>query len=472
MDYNMDITYRDLKQYPHFDAPISVSEIRSLVSNPQRVAEHRFFPLLRYDDAWTPYQSNLHAEHKKKSRPIRYGARGDTYIFKHYRGVLSELYEERLRELGISQCPIAYRKLLKDAGIGGKCNIDFAKDAFDQIDSLGDCVAIALDIESYFENLDHSHIKRVWCDLLGVKRLPRDHYAVYKNITKYRFVDREAVYRRLGYVGSKGLLQPRERIPIQLCSTADFRAKICGIDSRHTSLIQKNLEPHGVPQGAPISDLIANFYLMDFDYQLHRYATRKGGRYMRYSDDILLLLPGGNERAEPAIRFASDGIQKYGEKLNIKSSKTCIVQFERDGDNLSYRHIKQLPDESGKNGFEYLGFRYDGRKVYVRDSTLSGFYRKVSAAAKVEARRHVLESESRDVKELTESFNYSSFSQRFSRVKEYRASEGFKNRTFYSYLKLAAATFGPKGDRILRQAKGFSRFMRDRIEDAIGRTVS
>ncbi len=472
MAEDMGITYHDLKQYPHFDAPISVSEIRALVCNPQRVAKHKFFPLLRYDDEWMPYQSNHHAEGKNKSRPIRYGARGDTYIFKHYRGVLSELYEDRLIELGISQCPIAYRKIQRDAGTGGKCNIDFAKDAFDQIDSLGDCVAIALDIKSYFENLDHSHIKRVWCDLLGEERLPSDHYAVFKNITKYRYVDREAVYRRLGYIGSNGLVQPQEVIPIQLCSPSEFRAKICGLDSNYSSLIQKNTESHGVPQGAPISDLIANFYLLDFDQQLHQYAARQGGRYMRYSDDILLLLPGGSKSAKPAVRYTSDLIRNYGRELKIKNSKTCVVQFKREGDRLRYRHIKQRSDESGKNGFEYLGFRYDGRRVYVRDSTISSFYRKVSAAAKVEGRRHALESESTDVKKLTDSFNYSIFSQRFSRVKQYRVSDEYENRTFYSYLKLATATFGPKGDRILRQAKGFSRFMRERIEDAIVREVS
>ena len=466
------ITRNDLKHYRHFDAPISLSKVRELVENPERVAEHKFFPLLRYDDEWVPYRSKEPRTKEKKSRPIRYGARGDTYIFKYYRGMLSKLYEAELDRLGISQCPIAYRKIPKKNGFGGKCNIDFAKDAFDQIDSVGDCVAIALDIEGYFENLDHVQIKRVWCDLLGVERLPQDHYAVFKNITDYRFVDRNDVYSRLGYVDSNGNLKPHEEIPMQLCSPVEFREKICGADQHYSSLIQKNIESSGVPQGAPISDLIANFYLLDFDWRLHLYAESRGGCYMRYSDDILLVLPGGSHIAEPAVRHAANLIQKYGEKLKIKNSKTCVIQFQRQCDELRFRHVKQRPDEGGKNGFEYLGFRYDGRKVYVRDSTISSFYRKISAAAKAEGWRHVQESESMDVEKLLNTFDYSRFSQQFSRVKDFSHHGEFRDRTFYSYLKRASDTFGPKGDRILRQVKGFKKFVRQRLEEAIVHAVS
>ena len=468
----LEFTEKDLKQYHHFDAPISLPEIQALVENPDKVAQHQFFPLLRYYDEWMPYRSRESGDRKKKSRPIRYGARGDTYIFKYYRGELSKLYEARLDDLGISKCPIAYRKIPTNSGVGGKCNIDFAKDAFDQIDSFGDCVAIALDIKSFFENLDHSHIKRVWCDLLGVERLPPDHYAVFKNITRYRFVDRQAVFHRLGYVGSEGLLVPPSEVPIQLCSPADFRAKICGKDSKYSSLIQENPRSCGVPQGVPISDLIANFYLLDFDFHLHHYAANRGGRYMRYSDDILLILPGGSETAKPAIRYASERIQKCGKDLKIKDSKTCVIQFKRVNDGLSFRHIIQRSDERRKNGFEYLGFRYDGRRVYIRDSTISNFYRKVSAAARVEGWKHAMENKSRDVKNLIDTFNYSKFSQQFSRVKNYCPNGEYMERTFYSYLKRASETFGPKGDRILRQAENFKKFMRQRIAKSIDLTAS
>ncbi|MBS4009875.1 MAG: hypothetical protein KGZ72_03880 [Roseovarius sp.] len=476
MEDEFDFTAKDLKHYPHFDAPITLREIRNLVTDRERVAANSFYPFFLYEESWQPFRSTDAAKPDKKRRPIRYGARRDAYIFAFYRRKLSRLYEARLREMGIVDCPIAYRQVLKPGRGGGKCNIDFAKDAFDEIDRLGNSVAVALDIKGYFENLDHGRIKRIWCDLLGVQELPLDHYAVFKNITKYRFVDQRAVYSRLGFFGMRerngnlipGFLIPFRDMPKQLCSSSDFRAKICGGDPKHgLSLIQKNLLPHGIPQGAPISDLIANFYLLEFDRVLADYARSRGGRYMRYSDDILLILPGGGPEASAAIDFATTEMRKHGPELRIKDAKTCVAKFERTPDGLRFQHLQQHPDEPAKNGFEYLGFRYDGRRVYVRDSTISRFYSKVAGASKRDARRHVESNPAMDADELISSFDFPLFSQRFSKVKKSNLTSDYRSWTFYSYLKRSAEAFGPKGDRILRQARGFDDFMRERVRAAI-----
>ena len=74
-----------------------------------------------------PYRSRDFSARERKSRPIRYSARRDAYIFMHYRQKLASLYEAKLLDMHISQCPIAYRKIPKANGVGGKCNIDFAK---------------------------------------------------------------------------------------------------------------------------------------------------------------------------------------------------------------------------------------------------------------------------------------------------------------------------------------------------------
>jgi hypothetical protein len=156
----------DLKHYPHFDRRLSIEEAEEIVSDPARVASNKFYPFFLYCETWQPFRTSDKGRPALKSRPIRYAARRDAYIFTHYRRILAEKYEERLALLGIQDCPIAYRKIPKVHG-GGKCNIDFAKDAFDEIEKQGDCVAIALDIKGYFENLDHARIKETWCDLLG-----------------------------------------------------------------------------------------------------------------------------------------------------------------------------------------------------------------------------------------------------------------------------------------------------------------
>lgn len=481
MEDEFNFTTKDLKHYPHFDAPITLREIRNLVTDSKRVAVNCFYPFFLYEESWQPYRPTDAARPDKKTRPIRYGARRDAYVFSFYRRKLSRIYEKRLQDMNLGECAIAYRQVERSARGGGKCNIDFAKDAFDEIDRLGDCVAVALDIKGYFENLDHGRIKRIWCDLLGVKNLPPDHYAVFKNITKYRFVDQRLVYQRLGYFGLReqngqmvpGFLTPFRDMPKQLCSNIDFRAKICGGDPVHqTSLVQKNTLPHGVPQGAPISDLIANFYLLEFDRVMDEYARARGGRYMRYSDDILLILPGESTEAGAAINFATAEMRKHGPELRIKDVKTCVAQFERVPGGLRFRHLKQRADEPAKNGFEYLGFRYDGRRVYVRDSTISRFYRKVAGAARRDGRRHVEANLTLDAGSLIDSFDFPLFSQRFSRVKKSNLTGDYRSWTFYSYLKRSAQAFGPKGDRILRQARNFDSFMRERVQDAIVTSVA
>jgi hypothetical protein len=347
-----DFTSKDLKHYPHFDRRIGIEEIEEIVSDPDRVAKNKFYPFFLYHETWQPFRTARGGRPEKKSRPIRYAGRRDAYILTHYRRILAEKYEARLLELGIQDCPIAYRKIPKKGG-GGKCNIDFAKDAFDEIDKQGNCVAVALDIKGYFENLDHSLIKKIWCDLLGVESLPKDHYSVFKNMTRYHVVDQKKVYRRLGFIAtttenghSRDTYRvPCKNMPTQLCSPAEFRKKICGGDPALPSLVRSNSDKHGkpldhgIPQGAPISDLIANFYLLGFDLALNAYATERGGRYMRYSDDILLIVPGADAEAAAAEKVAVHEIAKHGACLKIKGSKTCIVKFSNKGDLLKFEHL-------------------------------------------------------------------------------------------------------------------------------------
>lgn len=82
---------------------------------------------------------------------------------------------------------------------------------------------------------------------------------------------------------------------------------------------------------------------------------------------------------------------------------------------------------------------------------------------------HVLSNPTASSATLIGSFNYSLFSQKFSRVKKGELTDDYKSWTFYSYLKRAAQTFGPKGDRILPQARNFKEQMKERVRKAIVR---
>ncbi|WP_257983354.1 reverse transcriptase domain-containing protein, partial [Vibrio parahaemolyticus] len=55
--------------------------------------------------------------------------------------------------------------------------------------------------------------------------------------------------------------------------------------------MKKNRESQGIPQGSPMSGLLSNIYMIDFDIKLKNYAESLNGKYYRYCDDLLCILP-------------------------------------------------------------------------------------------------------------------------------------------------------------------------------------
>lgn len=468
-----------LKTYPHFDPILKLIEVEALVTNPDRVATNAFFPFLQYSQNYMPFRHSPQTTGKKrpkrKERPIMYACRRDSYIFSYYRHLLSELYEKELVRLGIQGCPIAYRRIPRHNGeTSGKSNIQFAKDAFLKIRELGDCCAIAVDISSYFDSIDHQRLKYLWCRLLGVERLPPDHMAVFKNITKYSYVNKMEVYERLGFYGPKsktasgkiikGYLIPEKNIKRQICSPAEFRIKVLGKDDKAESLLKKNKKNHGIPQGAPISDLLANLYLIDFDVEMNKLAIELGGSYFRYSDDILLVLPVSSNEAKKIMESLPNRIKTHGDQLDIKPSKSFLVRYTKQGD----RQVAENIDLKRKtNGLEYLGFRYDGKDVHLRATTLSNLYRKISRSARRQAVATVKRYQNKKQDELFELFNFEKFLKKFGRVEEFKKSSSKKSWTFWTYVKRSCEEFEPMGSKIGKQASQIRKNSLHRVRCAI-----
>ncbi len=467
----------DLKRYPHFDSLISAGDAEALALDPQRVARHSFFPFLLYTKRWTRF-AKKGKKGKSKDRPIRYAARRDAYIYARYRHLLAERYEAELARLGLDASVLAYRRISKPGEIGGKCNIDFARDAVLKIRELGDCCVVALDISSYFEHLDHDRLKSLWCRLLGVTKLPPDHFQVFKAITRYSVVEKDQVYERLGHIGIKrttaagkairGYLTPFNAIPKQLCRGDEFREKIAGAGSCK-SLIQVNLKTYGIPQGAPISDLLANLYLIDFDQTVHAMAAAMGGAYYRYSDDILIITPGDAGTGMKWLSEMQELICQHGQKLKIKSEKSAVFVYSRDGDEQTF---KRVHGKQGGNGLEYLGFRYDGRKVYLRDSTLSGLRRKVAFAARRDAAICANKHPTKGAIDLHAEFNYERLIKQFGKVEDFAEKrDDCREWTFWTYARRAAEIFGPLGKPILGQLRRHAALVRERSNLELARAV-
>jgi hypothetical protein len=468
---------KNLKNYPHFDPDITASQAVTLAMCPKSVETHTFYPLMLYHQRWNRFAPKG-GNGVPKERPIRYAARRDAYIFSRYRHLLAGPYDTELKEAGLSDAILAYRRIIDPATGKGKCNIDFARDAFLKIKTMGDCCVVALDISSYFENLEHDRIKELWGRLIGEDRLPPDHYRVYEAITRYSVVDKESVYRRLGFFGPKsvsksgkiidGYLMPYPDIPKKLCSGYEFRQKIAGGDGQK-SIIKQNYKTRGVPQGAPISDLLANLYLLDFDKIVAQWMRDAGGTYYRYSDDILLIAPGGHTEGLTWKEKAQDLILSFGKDLKIKDKKSSVFTFHCDG---TKQNCTLAYGDSGKNGLEYLGFRYNGQSAYIRNSTMSNLYRKVASAARRDSNAIARRYPNKSVAELEGLFNYERLIKKFGKVEDFdEKQDDYRSWTFWTYASRAAVGFGQLGTPIKNQLKRYKQIVRHRVSLELVRAV-
>lgn len=178
----------------------------------------------------------------------------------------------------------------------------------------------------------------------------------------------------------------------------DFREKIVG-------LIEHNPNPYGIPQGSPISDLLANLYMIDFDNEMNQFLASKGGAYYRYSDDILIILPAPLDDWQTILSYTQTILSKNTARLTLKDKKKQVYYFHSSVGSKDQEGTR-LYAQRGTNGLEYLGFRYDGKKVYLRNSTISGAQRKMTSVAKRLAREYVDKNPSMSLNQLLQTFNY------------------------------------------------------------------
>jgi len=465
-----------LKLYPHFDKQLSKEQALALVTNPAAVATHKFYPFIRFEEGWTKF-AEKGGKGERKDRELRYAARADSYIYSYYRNLLSQKYEERLAAAGIGECVTAYRRIVDNSTGRGKSNIEHARDVFFEIKKLEECYVIALDITKFFESLDHEKLKTYWSEVIGLGKLPRDHYRVFKSVTSYSVVDKIQLYTALGYIGPKGVDRrgvPKvgykvavKDIPLQLCTSVDFRRKVAGKDGCR-SLIRRNMKNYGIPQGSPMSDLLANMYMFNFDVEMDGIAKSRGGIYRRYSDDIIFIIKGSEVDARSVAAFVRDKISYYGKKMKIKESKSSIFFFRMAGGRQICELLDDEPGRQGRNGLEYLGFRFDGRKIYLRDKTISGLWRKVSLSARASARSFVKRYSDKTFAEISEEFNYDYMINRFGRIPEFwKFASEYKHWTFWTYARKAVTVFGVDGAPISRQIRYHRSFIRKKCEEEL-----
>lgn len=339
------------RPYLHFDTPVNAASAERIATNPATVASHAFLPFISYNVTTQKIRKIKGGGVERKApkvRPIAYAAHKDAHIFGHYSTLLCESYERALRVYGLHETVTAFRSLDR------RRNIHFANDVFEFIENQGECAVLASDISDYFGTIQHDTLKQAWCGLQGVSRLPADEFAVFKAITQYSTVDRDELCKVLGLDPENTRADGRHRF----CSAQEFRTVVRG-----NGLCIVNRRGFGIPQGSPISAILSNIYLLEFDAMMHAAVVTHGGLYRRYCDDILFVVPTAAARAEllgKMLTLLTDlGLVAHPEK-------TEAIDFPKKGELLP-----------GSRVLNYLGFTFDGVNKRIRPASVARYYKKM-----------------------------------------------------------------------------------------------
>ena len=400
--YGKRMSWYKARRYLHFDHPLGLKKATNLASDPACVTQHAFLPFLRVELKARQYKKDDTGKRKMitKKRAVMYAAHADAQIFAYYADLLQHAYERRLEELEIADAPIAYRRL------EGRCNIHFANEAFDTISRVLNGVAIAADVSKFFEKLNHRKLKQSWARILGLNSLPSDHFAVWKAITRYAYVELDKLHEALG-ISKRSLRSKKGRY----CTASEFRSKV-----RNGGYIERNRDKFGIPQGSPISAVLSNLYMLDFDLKIHKLAVERGAYYRRYSDDILIVCQKADK--DHFLSALEHAIKEVD--LILNDQKLQISNFDFNGEDL---HV--VPR------LQYLGFEFDGKHKMLRGSTLARHKNKAFRAI----RRARNSAEKRGVTRIWRKKVYSLFSHLPNR--SYSNAGRYGKRNFYDYVRIS-----------------------------------
>ena len=330
--------HNDTKPYAHFDLRVSLSmpSIRKYVMDRTKIVTHSFYPFIHFEKKNSRYGK----KGPKKPRELYYCSHLDRCVYQRYAFLLNYQYNIWACENNIDDVAIAYRDNL------GKNNIDFAKDAFDAIRSFPQCFILVGDFTNFFDNLEHQYLKKMMCEVLGVERLPQDYFSVFKNITRFSSWDWKDIVKAAG----ENIAERGVRKKINSKETVLTKEQF----QKNKKDIKKNISGVGVPQGSPISAVLSNIYMIKFDKDIKRYVTSKGGIYMRYSDDFIIVLP--YERDAEIADFTSyifSYVESMKGLIDLQKEKTSCYTYK---DEVIY-------EGDQPSSINYLGFLFDGKTL-------------------------------------------------------------------------------------------------------------
>lgn len=390
-------------------------EINSLIKNKEFISSYAFFPLIhaiikerRYKQdpnkekgiKCHSYNNGNTKKSTSKNRPLHYATHMDAAIFSYYSEIILNKYEEYLSNRPLlSQAITAYRRIPKIDSIKNKSTINFAHDAFTEIQNRAlkkDCIVLKFDIKSFFNEINHDFLKKQWAEILGHKFLPTDHYNVYKGVTRFSYIMKDDFRkgncvngRRSGFDEKKLAKLRKNKVHSFFESPKEFRQAIKNQEIRiHKFPFRKDGIPCGFPQGLPISSTLANLYLLKFDEAIIENVVLKfNGYYRRYSDDIVVLTT--KDHIEEVEKFVINEILKYKVEISTEKTERFIFRKEISKSEERVESIRMNKDDSMDYGIPltYLGFEFYGHKTLVKSANLGKFYRRMISSVKTKTKR-------------------------------------------------------------------------------------
>ena len=369
------------KGYLHFDSrfwfPELKHEIENIVSDPKNFSSWSFFPFIKNivkTHRFKKENPEGRPKRKSKERPICYAAHKDALIYGYCSYSLTKVYERYIHENKFSDAVFAYR-----TDLNGDCNIQFAKQVFSYIRNRGECTAIALDITGFFDNLNHNHLKEKWAKVIGEDRLPQEHFKLYKTLTQFAHTNIPSLLEYLNVDLNKA--KPFPKSLLSLFPEGQHAGLFRQLRERGVIQIQKH---KGIPQGSPMSAVLSNIYMIDFDEQLNALSNEENFLYRRYCDDILIVC--SNDLVIKIKQIVYELIEKY--ELDIQPEKAEEILFKFDSHRkLRSFNLKKIQKYNQKfnvsnqhyfyKPLQYLGFEFNGQDILIRSSSLCRYQKKL-----------------------------------------------------------------------------------------------
>lgn len=225
-------------------------------------------------------------------------------------------------------------------------------------------------------------------------------------------------------------------------------------------------EDPGLSRGLPISGVLANIYMVEFDEAMAGLADELGSMYMRYSDDFIFIAPTEEGVRRAIARVAAlpatvPSVIVHPEKTKAFCLRGGVVTQLMIGEGA----VVSRPSSR----IDYLGFSFDGVNVRLRQRTIGRYYRRMYRRVKRVFGEGVRPSKRR-VEELYVDFSdWGSDPSKNKRVRRKLGKDGgHGNFLTYAYMAQEAFPDDPVTDDVKRHKFKIWR----RAQGVLGRDAS